>query len=140
MVNFFIFPDQVLRKKQQPHIPPPLAIWELSKASFIEEQKTDMTFTPTKIGIDPLWTPAGFIGSPLFSSVWTKTDPNPSSIILDYKNPTPSWQGITIMFWLRVDEADKKMNIMVIFLIIYIFVSTPKISKRCIYPNQTLMF
>ena len=76
-----------------------------------------MKVTQSKIAIDPLWNPAGFIGSPLLSSVWAKGDPITSFLTLDYTTPTLSWNGITVMFWIRLDKGDvldKSMNIMVI--------------------------
>ena len=76
-----------------------------------------MKVIQSKIGIDPLWNPAGFIGSPLLSSVWTNGDPITSFLTLDYTTPTLSWNGITVMFWIRLDKGDvldKYMNIMVI--------------------------
>ena len=109
-----------MRKKQQPFVPTPIGIWELSKSSLIEETKNDMDVTKNNIGIDPLWAPGGFIGSPLLSSFWVPSDdPITSSLIVDYKHSTPSWSGITVMFWLRFDKTDiatKKINIMVSIL------------------------
>ena len=61
-----------------------------------------MLVSRTNIGIDPLWTPAGFLGSPLLSP-WKETK---SHLIVDYKPPTPSWPGITIACWLRFDEDE----------------------------------
>ena len=91
-------------------------MWELSKASLIEEQTPATSVTKTNIAIDPLWTPAGFIGSPILSSIWTTDDPASSSLIVDYKDPTPSWSGITIILWLRIDKDEisaKNINILV---------------------------
>ena len=108
--------DQILRKKQAPFIPTPIGVWELSKTSLIEEQNAATSVTKNNIAIDPLSTPAGFIGSPLLSSVWNKDDPTASSLVVDYKNPTPSWSGLTIILWLRIDREDistKPMSIMV---------------------------
>ena len=116
---FLILVDQILRKKQRPFVPTPIGIWELSKSSLIEETKNDMDVTKNNIGIDPLWAPGGFIGSPLLSSFWIPADdPITSSLIVDYKHATPSWSGITVMFWLRFDKTDiltKKINILVSF-------------------------
>ena len=114
---FCLFPDQILRKGQEPYVPTPVGIWELSKSSLIEEKNTNMKVIQSKIAIDPLWNPAGFIGSPLLSSVWAHPDPITSFVTLDYTTPTPSWNGITVMFWIRLDKGDilnKFMNIMVI--------------------------
>ena len=111
------FVDQILRKKQQPFVPTPIGIWELSKSSLIEETKNDMDVTKNNIGIDPLWAPGGSIGSPLLSSFWSPAnDPITSSLIVDYKHSTPSWSGITVIFWLRFDKTDiatKKIFILV---------------------------
>ena len=78
-----------------------------------------MIVTKNNIGIDPLWAPGGFIGSPLLSSFWNPADdPITSSLIVDYKHSTPSWPGITVIFWLRFDKTDiatKKINILVSF-------------------------
>ena len=94
----------MLRKKQQPYIPKPIGIWELSKSSLTDDPTTDMLVTKNDIGIDPLWTPAGFLGSPLIGS-WKPLGNTPySHLIVDYKTPRPSWAGITIMFWLRFDD------------------------------------
>ena len=114
---FCLFLDQILRKAQEPEVPTPLGIWELSKSSLIEEKNTNMKVTQSKIAIDPLWNPAGFIGSPLLSSVWPYGDPITSHLTLDYTTPTLAWNGITVMFWIRLDKGDilnKYMNIMVI--------------------------
>ena len=92
--------DQVLRKKQQPFIPQPIGIWPLSKASLTEESTSDMMVQKNNIGIDLLWSPAGFIGSPLISPLPSLN----SFIIADYKTPIPSWPGITVLFWLRFDD------------------------------------
>ena len=83
---------------------------------MIEEQTPATSVTKTNIAIDPLWTPAGFIGSPILSSIWTTDDSTSSSLIVDYKTPTPSWSGITIILWLRIDKDEistKSINILV---------------------------
>ena len=59
-----------------------------------------MVFHEERIGVDTLYTPAGFLGSPLFSSDASIN----SHLIADYKNPTRSWPGITVMSWLRFDD------------------------------------
>ena len=61
-----------------------------------------MSVDKTAIGVDPLWTPAGFHGSPLLSAV---PDLN-SHLLVGYKNVVPSWPGITIMCWLRLDSDE----------------------------------
>ena len=91
-----------MREKQTPYIPKPIAIWSFSKSSLIENKRTDMLVSKTNVGIDPLWTPAGFLGSPLLSP-WMETK---SHLLVDYKPPTPSWPGITLACWLRFDEFD----------------------------------
>ena len=60
------------------------------------------------IGIDPLWVPSGFLGSPLISSLLGSNGETPinSNLILDYKTPSLSWPGITVLFWLRFDDND----------------------------------
>ena len=107
-VNFNIYckkiADQVLRKYQQPYIPKPIGIWQLSKSSLTEEPTTDMLIIKNNIGIDPLWTPSGFLGSPLLSPLLPQLNPINSHLIVDYKIATPSWRGITVMFWLRLDS------------------------------------
>ena len=114
---FCLFLDQILRTEQEKYVPTPIGIWELSKSSLIEEKITNMKVTQSKVAIDPLWNPAGFIGSPLLSSVWPYGDPITSHLTLDYTTPTLAWNGITVMFWIRLDKGDilnKNMNIMVI--------------------------
>ena len=104
----------MLRKKQQPYIPTPIGAWPLSKTSLIEETTTDMLVNKMDIGIDPLWTPAGFFGSPLLS-LW-KDGLFGSSMLVEYKPPRPSWPGITIACWLRFENfspTPKKYYIMV---------------------------
>ena len=94
--------------EQQKYTPKPIGIWQLSKSSLTDEPTTDMTVSQLDIGIDPLSTPAGFFGSPLISSL-KGTDnsiPIDSHLIVDYKRSTPSWPGITIMFWLRFDDKE----------------------------------
>ena len=115
--RFCLFLDQILRTEQDKYVPTPIGIWELSKSSLIEEKITNMKVIQSKIAIDPLWNPAGFTGSPLLSSVWTGGDAITSHLTLDYTTPNPSWNGITVMFWIRLDKGDilnKYMNIMVI--------------------------
>ena len=63
-----------------------------------------MLVSKTDIGIDPLWTPAGFLGSPLLSPLIDKYID--SHLIVDYKTPRPSWPGITIACWLRFDDSE----------------------------------
>ena len=114
---FCLYLDQILRKEQEKYVPTPIGIWELSKSSLIEEKITNMKVAQSKVAIDPLWNPAGFIGSPLLSSVWPYGDPITSHLTLDYTTPTLAWNGITVMFWIRLDKGDilnKNMNIMVI--------------------------
>ena len=67
-----------------------------------------MTVSQLDIGIDPLSTPAGFFGSPLISSLKGTENliPIDSHLLVDYKQSTPSWPGITIMFWLRFDDKE----------------------------------
>ena len=69
---------------------------------MIENQRTDMLVSKTNVGIDPLWTPSGFLGSPLLSP-WIETK---SHLLVDYKPPTPSWPGITMACWLRFDDTE----------------------------------
>ena len=59
-----------------------------------------MLVQPSSIGIDPLWAPTGFLGSPLLAS----TIPPSSNVVLDYTNAVTSWPGVTVMFWMRLDE------------------------------------
>ena len=92
-----------MREKQQPYIPTPVGVWQLSQSSLIEEAASNMLVTKNDIGIDPLWTPAGFIGSPLLSPLHGTLD---SHLIVDYKPPTPSWPGITVACWLRFDDSE----------------------------------
>ena len=111
-----------MRKKQEPYIPKPIGIWELSKSSLTEEPTTDMLVSKNDIGIDPLWTPAGFLGSPLLSPHLNTLN---SHLIVDYKYPTPSWTGITIMFWLRFDDEvmPTEPNILLV-IILYLKLET----------------
>ena len=87
-----------------PYIPSPTGIWPLSRSSLIDEPTSDMFVSKEDIGIDTLVTPAGFLGSPLLSPLKLPDALINSHLIVDYKNPTPSWPGITIMFWLRFDD------------------------------------
>ena len=61
-----------------------------------------MTVDKTSIGVDPLWTPAGFHGSPLLSAV---PDLN-SHLLVGYKKIVSGWPGITIMCWLQLDSDE----------------------------------
>ena len=110
--------DQVLRKKQLPYVPNPVGIWPLSKSSFITEPSDAMSVTHSSISIDPLWSPAGFQGSPLLASA----RPPSSNVVLDYTNTVASWPGITIMFWMRLDEETLPTSPTVILVIIPTYV------------------
>ena len=71
-----------------------------------------MTIEKWSIGVDPLWAPAGFHGSPLLSAV---TDLG-SHMVVDYKNVAPAWPGITIMCWMRLDSDDLPVQPQVILV------------------------
>ena len=105
------FLDQILRKNQQKYIPNPVGVWPLSKSSLTEESTTDMTVYEEDVGIDPLWTPAGFLGSPLLSPAYTILN---SHLIVGYKNAMPSWTGLTIMCWLRLANAPAKSQVIMV--------------------------
>lgn len=99
--------DQSLAKQLQPFISQPVAILPLSTATGLNDLSPNkISSTESIISFDPLYTPAGLYGSPMFS-----TDFGPNSSFISV-NATPSMgiQGtsqVTVLLWIRPDVASQ---------------------------------
>lgn len=104
---FFFLTDQSLAKQLQPFIPQPVAIFPLSTATGLKDLGSNkIPSTESVISFDPLFTPAGLSGSPMFSR---DLGPNASFISV---NCTPAMgiqgtQRVTVMLWIRPDVAQE---------------------------------
>ena len=101
-----------------------------------------MTVSQLDIGIDPLSTPAGFFGSPLISSLKGTENliPIDSHLIVDYKQSTPSWPGITIMFWLRFDDKELQAGNIPILVSITHDLQKLKVNSDTLYRPSIFIF
>ena len=90
--------NETLKTELQPYVPQPLAIFPLSlKSGPKEVTGHDLVGLETNVAYDPLWTPAGLFGSPLFDPRLLHT----SKIAYDLEGLIPIQNQLTILFWLR---------------------------------------
>jgi hypothetical protein len=110
----FSFSEQSLAPTFQPYLPSPAGLWPLSSATGPNDVTINkIPGNESWIAYDPLYTPAGMLGSPMF----TKELNHLSFIQLfpSSKLTSPPSKQLTIMGWMRPDAANEG-TVLVIFL------------------------
>ena len=90
---------ETLKTELQQYVPTTGGIFPLSlKSGPAERTGLELTGIETNLAYDPLWTPAGLYGSPLFDmNIGSRID-------YDFTN-VPLQNQLTITFWLRPDKT-----------------------------------
>ena len=116
--------DSVLNVGQQAYLPDPKGLWPFSKHSLSQETNLFLDSSKTKIpsdngaasknqvGFETLHTPVGLYGSTLFTQDASSIK---SQVILDYRGQVSGWMGISLLFWIKIENPvfDQKYTIMV---------------------------
>ena len=121
---------------QKPYLPTPKALWPLNKNSLSQETGLFLDSTKTNIpsdngisrksqvAFDTLHTPVGLYGSSLFAGDGDSS--GRSHVILDYTGHFSGWSGISLLFWIKVENRvfDHKLILMVCDVCMYSFLHT----------------
>ena len=98
--------EQTLAKQFQPYLPSPAGIWPLSKTlGPIDVSTNKIPTNESWTAYDSLFTPAGIMGSPMFTK-----ELNHESFIQIFpgsKLAIPDPKQVTIMGWIRPDAINE---------------------------------
>ena len=102
----FHFSEQSLSQIYQPLLPAPVGLWPLSKAlGPVDVTTNKIPSNESWIAYDPLYTPAGLLGSPLFTK--ELNDLSFIQIFPSSKMASPASKQISILGWIRPDAVDE---------------------------------
>lgn len=86
-----------------------ISLWPLTKETGVKDILTDEDFTnAVNIGFDPRWTPAGLVGSAIFSGNWL---PQNSHIVVSSSNSSHFvTEEISLLAWILIEGSIKGSN------------------------------
>ena len=115
-----IIKGRVIRPERGKYVPKPKAVWPLTKSSIDEETGLFMDVSENEIpssngdsavneiGFEQYHAPIKLGQSPIFTGNDSSTQ---SFVILDYSSKILYWHGFSILFWIKIENETKTVDL-----------------------------